>query len=212
MDDTELKSRVTPEQLDGWVATVKAAESAASVKQARRARPNPRRRNPADLAIALDLWKTSAKRHLTKLRKGMDANTVGWVKRGGVVYVVTGQMIVPGYVGPQDEAMFRALNPKVRGVSDLTKAGNAIWPIKSAPEIHVTYVPTEKDEWAWKRHLAVHTDVSPAMQINPNQLAVAVFAVGPNARLYQAKGEPLSPILVRGDAGEAIVMPMRAPK
>jgi hypothetical protein len=55
LEETELKSKVTPEKLDRWIQRVKAADTAASVKQAQRegrsVRYNPRtRRNGQEVA------------------------------------------------------------------------------------------------------------------------------------------------------------------
>lgn len=165
------------------------------------------------LETALAPWKTWAKTQLARIRKGADRELMGWGECNGVEYATNGHWMLPGYRGPKEVYEFRVLTPRAYSFrGDMTSQMLDIMEdARGLREIFVSFVPEYKSDarlaFPWDE--AIHTTAGEEMQINPRYLAMAVYAVGPNARLFQAKRH-MSPIFVRGDKGEAVVMPMRA--
>jgi hypothetical protein len=156
-------------------------------------------------------WKPWARSQLARVRKGADPELRGWGMVNGVEYVTNGYWLMPGYKGPKDEIEFKQLNPRsFRFAGDMTAQVKSVMETRGLREIFVSFVPEKKDiQSAYHWPEAIHTTAGAEMQINPRYLAMAVYAVGPNAILLQ-ESDPHGKILVRGDKGDAIIMPMRA--
>jgi hypothetical protein len=132
----------------------------------------------------------------------------GWGKYNGAMYMSDGHIAIPGYIGPTDEEYFnKTFRTYVRNVPV-----DQVFPDRSSlEEIYVTHVPTKEeaktpgeDDYHLIRTTRAHA-------VNPKLMGIVANAVGPNLSIFQGP-DPLSPIVVRGDKGEALIMPMRLTK
>jgi hypothetical protein len=155
------------------------------------------------LANVMSMFKPTAMRKLSAIRQGKAKGLKGYGDYQGVRYVSDGYWALPGYIGPTNMENYRLTSgdrTSYFGELPIDK----VWPgSRGMKEIFVTFVPGRESKEA-------QTTASHKMAVNVDYFALAVFAVGPQVRLFQQNNDPLAPIIVQGSKGEALIMPMRA--